>query len=355
MTESRSRALPLAIALFAAVALAGTTIYFGRDEYLQLARQHGETIVAQHPAAQSRVARGTVHLDPATLAAAGIKTEPLVAATAGVTSEIRGVVVDLRPLIDARGRHLALSGELRTLRLAAAASDAEYQRAAALFQDDRNVSERAMLAAQVQAATDRERVAAAESALRNNVDSIRAAWGVALAELAVGAAPDALAAFAGQRDVILQMIVPEASMHYLRGQVIPVEAAAGGATANARFVSQSPSAVSGAVGTTVFLRADGGVLRPGARVTGHVATGGGKMPGVVVPERAVIWHAGRPWVYRASAGGTFVRVPVTASQAIDGGWFNAQGLEPGQPVVVVGAQLLLSEELEYQIRNENED
>ena len=355
MTESRARTLPLGIALLVAFALAGTTIYFGRDEYLQLARQHGETIVAQHPAVQSRVARGTVHLDPATLAAAGIETEPLVAATAGVTIEIRGVVVDLRPLIDARGRHLALSGELRTLRLAAAASDAEYQRAAALFRDDRNVSERAMLAAQVQAATDRERVVVAESALRNNADAIRAAWGSALADLAVSPAPDALGPFVDQRDVVLQMIVPEASVPHLRGQVIPVEATAGGAIANARFVSQSPSAVSGALGTTVFLRADGGALRPGSRVTGHVATGGGKTSGVVVPERAVIWHAGRAWVYRASAGGTFVRVPVTASQALDGGWFNAQGLEPGQPVVVVGAQLLLSEELEYQIRNENED
>ena len=355
MTESRNRALPLAIALLAAVSLAGTTIYFGHDEYLQLARQHGETIVAKRPAETHRAVRGTVHLDAPALAAAGIETEPLAAATAGASVDIHGIVADLRPLIDARGRHLALSGELRTLRLAAAASDAEYQRATALFRDDRNVSERVMLAAQVQAATDRERVVAAESALRNNADSIRAAWGGALADLAVSAAPDALGAFAGQRDVILQMSVPEASMRYLRGQVIPVEAAAGGATANARFVSQAPSAVSGAVGTTVFLRADGSELRPGARVTGHVATGGGKMPGVVVPERAVIWHAGRAWVYRASASGTFVRVPVTASQALDGGWFNAQGFEPGQPVVVVGAQLLLSEELEYQIRNENED
>ncbi len=355
MTERRNGVLPLAMALLAAVTLAGTTIYFGRDEYLQLARQHGETIVAKRPEETTRPARGTVHLDAPALAAAGIETQSLAAASAGASAEIHGVVADLRPLIDARGRHLALSAELRTLRLAAAASDAEYQRAAVLFRDDRNVSERTMLATQVQAATDRERVAAAQSALRNSVDAIRAAWGVALADLAVSAAPDALAAFAGQRDVILQMIVPETSMRHLPGQVIPVEAAAGGASANARFVSQAPSAVSGAVGTTVFLRADGSALRPGARVTGHVATGREKTPGVVVPERAVIWHAGRAWVYRASAGGTFVRVPVTATQALDGGWFNAQGFEPGQPVVVVGAQLLLSEELEYQIRNENED
>ena len=41
--------------------------------------------------------------------------------------------------------------------------------------------------------------------------------------------------------------------------------------------------------------------------------------------------------------------------AVPGGWFVPKGLEAGQEVVVTGAQLLLSEELEFQIRNENED
>lgn len=355
MTRSRVRAWPLVAALLAVVALAGTTIYFGRDEYLDLAREHGETIVPERSPAQAAAVRGTVHLDAGTLAAAGIETEPLVAATAGNSVEIHGVVADLQPLIEARGRHLSLAADLRTLRLAAGASDAEFQRAAALFRDDRNVSERAMLAAQVQAATDRERVVAAEAALRNSADAMRAAWGGTLADLAVSPAPDALAAFAAQQDVILQMVVSEAAMRHLRARPVAVDAVAGGATAMAHFLSPAPSAVSGAVGTTVFLRAGGGTLRPGMRVTGHVPTDDGRTTGVIVPERAVIWHAGRAWVYRASGDGNFVRVPVTASQPAGGGWFNARGLEPGQPVVVVGAQLLLSEELEYQIRNENED
>ena len=355
MTEASRQSLPLVFVALAAFALAGTTVWFGRDEYLQLARQHGEPIGAPRAAEPGKTTRGIVHLDAKARAAAGIRTAPLTAATAGSGFDIRGVVADLRSLIDARGRHLALSGEVRALRLAAAASAAEYQRAAALFKDDRNVSERAMLAAQVQAATDRERVAAAESALRNSLDALRAAWGGALAGLAVDPAPDALGAFAEQREVILQMSVPDEFMRQLRGQAIPVEAVAGGAVTSARFVSQAPSAAPGAVGSTVFLRADAGVLRPGARVTGHIATGDGKTAGVVVPEPAVVWHAGRAWVYREAADGAFVRVPVTASQAIAGGWFNAHGLEAGQPLVVVGAQLLLSEELEYQIRNENED
>jgi hypothetical protein len=53
---------------------------------------------------------------------------------------------------------------------------------------------------------------------------------------------------------------------------------------------------------------------------------------------------------------TFVRRPVDTSQELPGGgWFNAEGFGPAEEVVVRGAQLLLSEELKFQIRNENED
>ena len=90
-------------------------------------------------------------------------------------------------------------------------------------------------------------------------------------------------------------------------------------------------------------------------MTGYLSTGSGKAKGVVVPERAVVWHAARPWVYVRRDADRFVRTPVSASRLIPGGWFNAEGLEPGAEVVVTGAQLLLSEELEYRIRNENED
>jgi hypothetical protein len=51
----------------------------------------------------------------------------------------------------------------------------------------------------------------------------------------------------------------------------------------------------------------------------------------------------------------FVRKLVPTAQEMGNGWFTAEGFEPDDKVVVSGAQLLLSEELKFQIRNENED
>ena len=111
------------------------------------------------------------------------------------------------------------------------------------------------------------------------------------------------------------------------------------------------------MGATYYYRAPVAGFRAGARVVGHLGRDAEAATGVVVPERAVVWHAGRAWVYvrDEKEKDIFERQPVSASQLLPGGWFNAEGLEAGQEVVVTGAQLLLSEELEYQIRNENED
>ena len=84
--------------------------------------------------------------------------------------------------------------------------------------------------------------------------------------------------------------------------------------------------------------------------------GGPPVSGVIVPAGAVVWHAGKAWAYVKDDDeeDSFARFEVSTSDEMEGGWFNAAGFDDDE-VVVSGAQLLLSEELKYQIRNENED
>ena len=50
------------------------------------------------------------------------------------------------------------------------------------------------------------------------------------------------------------------------------------------------------------------------------------------------------------------RLPISVDNPSNGGWFNqSKQLNTGDELVVNGAQLLLSEEFKYQIKNENED
>ena len=77
--------------------------------------------------------------------------------------------------------------------------------------------------------------------------------------------------------------------------------------------------------------------------------------GVLVPAAAVVWHGGKPWVYRQTGPTRFDRVAVDLAPVQGDSWFESAHLRPGEQVVISGAQLLLSEESRLQIRNENQE
>jgi hypothetical protein len=354
MTERHSRlVLPLGLGALA-VALAVTTIYFARDEYQELARSRGEDIGTQ-TVADEKIGPGRLRLPPAELSVSGIEVAALEPGEAQAAVEVYGTVVDIAPLVDARGRYFAMTGEVRALRTAAGIAEAEYRRAADLFRDDRNVSERVMRTAEADWKAARDRLAIAEANVTAAREAMRIAWGGPLAEMALNPGSPAFAPLLEQREVLLRMIVPYGTDNGIATRVLTIEPPGGGQRASCRLVSVAPGAETGMAGATYLYRAPAAGLRVGARVIGHLSTGNGTLTGVVVPERAVVWHAGRPWVYVREPDNVFARTPVSTRRLVPGGWLNTEGLSPGQEVVVTGAQLLLSEELEYLIRNENED
>lgn len=337
------------------VALVAAVVWLGRDEYREIARRADEAI-GTGTAADEKAGPRRLVLPEAERRMAGIETAALAAARAEPSEVVQGTVADLRPVVEARGRYLAKAAELRALRPALAAAESEYQRALALFRDDRNVSERAVQAAEAQARVERERLAVVETALQSQADLLRAEFGAVLAEMAMNPGSAALAPLLDGREVLVTLAIPPELESAAGRHAVTVEPAGGGARRPARLLSAARAASSGLAGASYWYRTGAAGLRAGMRVTGRVAAGTGARQGVAVPASAVVWHAGRSWVYVAAAGeGVFERVPVSLGDPVEGGWFASGGLEAGRQVVVSGAQLLLSEELEYQIRNENED
>jgi len=75
-----------------------------------------------------------------------------------------------------------------------------------------------------------------------------------------------------------------------------------------------------------------------------------------IPKESVIWSSGKAWVFIKNNEGNFLRKPLPRLVEIDGGWIIKEGIIiENDKIVVDGAQLLLSEEFKYQIKNENED
>jgi hypothetical protein len=86
---------------------------------------------------------------------------------------------------------------------------------------------------------------------------------------------------------------------------------------------------------------------------------GTPVDGYVIPPSAIVWWAGRPWVYAKIAGDQFSRrqIPTDMPVGREGEFVVPVSAlsEPEQAIVLRGAQMLLSEEFRAQIQVEGDD
>lgn len=350
------------IALLSAVivVLSWTLVYFARDE-LRGESEHQEEQIETPNTAGVEDGRAVVRATAQSQAASGIQTRPLAAGTSEAALEVYGLVMDLQPLAEMRGRYLAAVAEAKALRAGVIAAESEFRRMEALYRDDRNVSEQALRTAESRYLGEQARLAAAEQAAASLRDALRGQWGTTISGWAGDADSRVLQSLLEQRAFLIQLVLPyQLPRDRIKGAVSVSPAMARENRRAARYVADSPRVDSTLFGETYFYLVEGGALRAGMRVTARVSLGDARRDGVVVPASAVVWYAGKAWAYARKDPETFARYEVSTAQEFDGGWFNAArddgaGLKVGDQVVVSGAQLLLSEELKYQIRNENED
>lgn len=291
---------------------------------------NGETVVVVAADAQR-----ASHIDVAPLAAVAVQPEQSAYAT----------VVDLQPLFDLRNRLAAARADYDTLRAQADNSRAQFERNRVLFEDDRNVSRKSLQDARVVMRTDQARLGAAAVA-RSGLDAtIRQQFGEALAGAATAPSSDLFRRLMDGRAVVLRVTLP-ASYSGAAPARITIDAA-DGQPAAARKLSASPQGDPAVQGNPYFYVAER-PLPVGMRTTAHVPASNRSTSALLIPERAVVWYGGQPWVYVRTAPERFTRRYVPTSSPGDRGFVVTSGFHAGDKLVTHGAQLLLSEELRPQ-------
>lgn len=354
MRFAASHAIIAVMALVIAV-LSWGLIYLARDE-LRAEPQGHEQEIETDSAAYEEDGRAVVRVPAESQEASGIATRPLKAVNSEAALEVYGMVINLVPLVELRGRYLAAIAEARALRGTMAAAEADYRRMELLYRDDRNVSEQALRTAETRYRTELARHAAAQQSAAGIRDAMRSAWGSAVTGWATDPGSRVLQSLLQQKAFLVQLVFPyDLPPSMARAKVAIAPAMARDDSRVARFIAVSPQVDPALPGGTYLYMVDGEGLRAGMRVVARVSLGGTPVPGVIVPGAAVVWHAGKAWAYIRKDERTFARHEVSTAEELGDGWFNAGGFGAGEEIVVSGAQLLLSEELKFQIRNENED
>jgi len=308
--------------------------------YAQMSREQAADKTADQPVvAASSVEQGTngglvVNLNEKTQQLVGLKAAIVAAASLPPEIKAYGRAVDPVPLV----------GQLSDLASARAALDAssrEYQRLKTLA-PDQNVSAKTLEAAEAAMRHDQITLDAAGSQLT-------AGWGKAIADR-----PD-LSVFVGSLAKLETMIVrldvpagewsdetPTGAELLLPGASQPVAAS---------FISATTTTdpqVQGKGFLFVVTNAPAR-LTPGLAVTGFLELPGEPLPGVVVPDAAVVRADDRTWIYVQTGDTLFARREIIPDRPVSGGWFVTNNAAPGDKVVVTGAQVLLSEERKAQM------
>ena len=285
---------------------------------------------------------GEIVLTQQTLQASGIATVPLRATN--YRSQVEGIATVIDPQALA-----ALAAQLATAREAVAAAkeevvatEAEAKRQQALYRHGKYVSEHDEQAAVAAAAAAKAQRTSSIANEASTQASAVATWGAALAAIAERG-PDAFADYADGRRALLAIALPVGT------QATPAQdidiLLSGGKILPASLTGPSPRADAIVQGPTYYYSAVGDGVRSGQRFAAAVPIGTAQAGGVVIPDAAVLWYAGEPWVYVETSPGHFLRRPISTDARDAKGWFQVKGFKAGERVVIRGGELLLSQEL----------
>ena len=335
--------------------LSWALIYYSRDELGTKAETNEDQIKAVSTAGVED-GRPVVRISAQSQKAAGIAVQALKSATREADFEVHGIVANLQPLAELRGRYLAAMAEAGVSRATLAAAESDYRRMEMLFRDDRNVSEQAVKSAEGRYRAEVARQAAADQSAASVRVAIRGSWGEGITAWATNPDSQTMRSLLQQSAFLVQLVFPSnIPRATVRGKIVVAPATARENLHPASFVSASPQIDAAFPGETYFYLVNGGGFRAGMRVAARIRMRGAPVSGVIVPAAAVVWYAGKAWTYVKVDEQTFARYEVATTDEMENGWFNVADFDDADEAVVSGAQLLLSEELKYQIRNENED
>jgi hypothetical protein len=204
---------------------------------------------------------------------------------------------------------------------------------------------------------DKAAVEAAESKVRTLAATALQEWGPVIGQALVNSA-GLVHRLIERQEFLLQITIPP-------GRAIDppptasVEVPGSSRRAEIRYISPATRTDPKIQGLSFFYAAaaNSGVL-PGMNARAFLVSGN-EIEGYVIPPSAIVWWAGRPWVYAAIADDQFSRrdIPTDMPVGREGEFVVPAGAfaEPQQPIVVKGAQMLLSEEFRAQIQVEGDD
>jgi membrane fusion protein, multidrug efflux system len=339
-------------------------VHFAKDEYHAFNQGQEEEIETPDRVAIKNGAT-VVNLSPDAQLQSEITTSSISRLAHASVLNTLGNVMNIDTLIELRTRFINAKANANVARAALASSMQEFKRMQQLNQDNKNISDQALLKVEAIYKSDQAKLNAAEIEAKNLRDTMRQTWGDALADSATReTSHENFNKLLSHQYVLIMVSYPVDAAKPKANQTIHVYPTGSSMQPiKATFFSEAPLANQTIQGVTYYFTAPANQLRAGMRLTIQITEASQKTNianknenGVLIPNSAVVWYGGKAWVYKKIDADNFMRLPINTDNPTEDGWYSqSKQITAKDELVTKGAQLLLSEEFKYQIKNENED
>ncbi len=290
-------------------------------------------------------------LDQQTQEREGIRVAPVTRAS--MRAELRGtaVLLAVNDLATLRNNYVAARTKLQRDQVDLSVSRSQYERTKTLYEQNQNMSLKAMQDAEATYRNNQAQVSADVQEAKLQLDTVRQRWGGVIADW-IASNRSILDSALEQREFLAQVIFPP-------GEVAKPPATLslttpGNRLVQARFISPLPQVNQQIQGISfLYLVPDQTGLAVGMNLVVLVPVGP-RLNGTVVPESAIVWWQGKAWAYLESPANTFTRREVPTDNPLSSGHFvPGSTFPPATKLVTAGAQALLSEEFRSQLKAED--
>lgn len=264
-------------------------------------------------------------------------------------------VVDIQSLLQLRSDYMEIQTEIATKETAAEVSSQEYKRLKLLRKEASNISERQLQQAKLDWMSNQSQLQATMVKKENIKNQILHGWGSVLSKHVLNNSDIATDLF--NTKIILLLVTLESKQQLPANTNKIIINAYGNRKdgEDAYYLSPAPFTDNTIYGQSWFFYTNVSNLSSGIYLDAWIPNDADGSKGILIPSDAIIWYVDKPWVYIKTNEDTFVRREVKNYTISKDGWFVQSGFEPGEEIVLQGAQMLLSEEFRWSIPDEDDN
>ena len=333
--------------------------YFGRDEFNNI---KPNSDISKNTQSLIKSANGVnyITLSPEIQSNSGIKTQPVQTSDYIKNLTNYATVLSIDLLIEQKNRFNEIKNQISLLSNELERDQKNYERFKALNDDNKNVSDKAFQEMKVNFENTKIKLQTTQELITGIKQNIRAQWGeIILSMIDVGARKELFEFLIQGKARIIKVTLPENADNQPPKNISLALIDNLNEKFLASYLAESPTLDKSIKGKTYSYIVYSNQLRIDSKVIANqvqdkLSSESGKY--LAIPKEAVIWNSGQAWVYVQSSENKFFRKSIETSTESSDGWIVKENqIKENDIIVINGAQLLLSEEFKYQIKNENDD